>query len=95
MSMTVRGCAGEARDNHEGAKGSNDSHHITEHILLSPLRSCLGSCLRETVVDSAREELIAPIKTARLQQLLSANYAQRLEEIGTDDVLSTFTAIER
>ena len=95
MSVAVSRCASEARDNHQRAKGTNNSHHVAKHNLLVPLRCRFHPRFREAVIESAGKELIASIKPTRLQQLLGANYAERLEEQGADDILSTFTAIER
>ncbi len=94
MTMTVRRGTGEARDNNERAIHANYSHHVAQHVLLTPFRCGLGLRLGETEIESAREELISSIKAARLQQFLSANHTERLKKVGADDVLSTFTSIE-
>src|SRR5262245_57655203 len=41
------------------------------------------------------EELLGTIETSRLQQLLGANDAERVEELRADDVLAAFAAVQR
>src|SRR5690606_17435909 len=62
---------------------------------LVPQRRGFLPRLREAVVERAREELLAAVERPRLQQLLGADDAERVEELGADEVLSTLAAVER
>ena len=51
--------------------------------------------LGEAEVVGAGEELVAAVERARLQQLLGADHAERVEQLGADDVLAALAAVER
>ncbi len=46
-------------------------------------------------VERRGEELVTAVERPRLQQLLGANHAERVEQLEADDVLSALAAIER
>ena len=62
---------------------------------LVPLGAGFADRLGEAEVERAGEELIAAVERPRLQQLLGANHAERVEQLGADDVLAALAAIER
>ena len=95
LAVAVGGRAREARVDHQRAEGANDAHHVAEHLALVPLRRRLGARLREAVVERPREELLAAVEPPRLQQLLGADHAEGVEELGADDVLPALAAVER
>ena len=51
--------------------------------------------LREAVVERPREELLAAVERAGLQQLLGPDDAERLEQLRADHVLAAFAPVER
>ena len=95
MTVTVRRCAAEARIDDQRTEHADDTHHVVEHVTLVPLARRLLTTLREAVIDRAREELFAAVEPPRLQQFLRSNDAQRLEQLGPDDVLAAFAAVQR
>ena len=95
VTVTVCGCAREARDDDERAIRADDAHHVGEHFAFGPTLLTFGARLRETKIERAREELIAAIEPARLQQLFGADDAQRIEQLWPDQILPALAAIER
>src|SRR4026208_2612663 len=95
LTVPVVLVAGKPRMNYERAERADDANHVAEHLAFVPLRLGLRQRLRETVVDRAREELLAAVETPGLQQFLGANDAKRIEELWPDDVLAAFTARQR
>ena len=69
--------------------------HVAERVALAPLHRGFRARLREAVVERAAEELFAAVEAPRLQQLLGADDAERVEELGADDVLPALAAIQR
>jgi hypothetical protein len=95
MAVTVGVGAGKAGDDNQRTERADDADHVVEHILLGPARCRLGARLRESEINRAREELVAAIEPARLQQLLGANDAKRIEQLAADDVLTALATGQR
>ena len=93
MAMTVSRRAAPSRIDHQRTEHADDPHHVAEDLALVPPLRGLVAPLREAEVERAREELLAAVQPARLQQLLGANHAERVEELGADDVLAAFAAM--
>ncbi len=95
LTVPIRGRAAEACRDDERAVLPDDADHVAQHLAAAPLRAGFLERLREAVVHGAGEELLAAVQAASLQQLLGADDAERFEQLGADDVLAAFTAIER
>ncbi len=84
----------EAGDDHIGPERADHAHHIAQHLLLAPFLEALGGVLAVAEVHRAREELLAAIDPPRLHQLLRADDAERIAQLGADQVLSAVATRE-
>jgi hypothetical protein len=70
----------EPGDQHERPFGSNNAHHVPQHVLATPFKQCLFEPLREAVIDHARKVLlIDAVVLIGAQQLLGADQTERIE----------------
>ena len=71
------------------------AHEISEDLLPTPLLERLLLAERVSEVDRSREVLLRAVETVGGQQFLSAKHTQRIEELGTDLVLTAIAAGRR
>ena len=95
MAVPIGRRAAEARVDDERPEQADDAHVIGERVALAPLHRRFRARLREAVVEGVAEELLRAVEPPRLQQLLGADDAERVEQLGPDDVLSALAAVER
>ena len=83
---------GAHRDHHVGPREPDQSHVVADDLVLAPLLERLVDAERVAEIHGAREELLGAIDAVRGQQLLGAQHAERLEDLGADLVLSAVAA---
>ncbi len=87
MPVPVRRRAVPARHDHGRPEAADRRHHVGEDHLLAPQAGALFAALGKTEVVRAREQLFGAVESTRLQQLLAADDAEQIAELGADDVL--------
>jgi hypothetical protein len=90
-----RGLRGEPRDDHVRAELTDHAHDVAEDGRPVPDVQRLLGALRVPEVLRAREVLPPAVQPARGEQLLRARHAERLAELGAEQVLSAVAAGER
>jgi hypothetical protein len=95
MPVGVTGRRREARDHHVRPKSANDAHDVGKDCVLVPDLERLAIVLGIAEVARAREVLLASIQPPRGKQLLGARHAERLPQLGAEDVLPPIAPRER
>ena len=95
VAMSIRRRAAESRIDDERPEHADDAHVVGKRVALAPLHRGFGARLGEAVVEGVAEVLLRAIEAPRLQQLLGANDAERVEQFRADDVLAAFAAVQR
>jgi len=95
MPMTVARGSGEAQDHDVRPEAADVPHHVGQHFVARPLRQRFVGCLRKTEVDRAGKELLRAVDASRCEKFLGADDAHLITLLGSDEVLSAFTACER
>ena len=75
------------RDQHVGSRHADQPHVVAEDLVLAPLLERLVDAERVAEVDGAAEHLLGAVEAVRGAQLLAAQHAKRLEQLGADLVL--------
>ena len=95
LPVTIADIALPARHDDQRPLSPDDAHHVTDHVLASPLLDRLLQTLREAIVDDGREVLLVHAVVAiRQPELLGSNEPQGVEQLGTERVVSGFAAVE-
>ena len=92
MMLAAAGAVGPHRDHHVGPREPDQPHVVADDLVLAPLLERLVDAERVAEVHGAREELLGAVEPVRGQQLLGAQHAERLEDLGADLVLSAVAA---
>ena len=79
---------GTHRDQHVRSRHADQPHVVAEDLVLAPLLERLVDAERVAEVDGAAEHLLGAVEPVRRAQLLAAQHAQRLEQLGADLVLA-------
>src|SRR5262245_18024285 len=95
VAMTIVWRSGEARVDHQRPEGADVAHHVAQDFLLVPPAGGFGAALGESEVAGAGEKLLGAVVSPRLQQLFGPDHPERIEQLGADDVLSSYAAGER
>ena len=74
---------------------AHEADEVADRLLAAPLLVRLLDAEREAEVHRAAEELLAAVEAVRRQQLLGAEHAERLEQLGADLVLAAVAARQR
>ncbi len=83
------------RDDDVGSEHPDVADEISEDLLLTPLLERLLLAERVAEVDRSREVLLRAVETVGGQQFLGAEHTQRIEELGTNLVLTAVAAGRR
>ena len=95
MTVRERGLRGKSRDDNVRAELADQAHDVAKDGLPVPdTQGFLGS-LRVPEVLRAGEVLLPAVQPARGEQLLRARHAERLAELGAEQVLAAVAASER
>jgi len=92
MMLSAAGAIGAHRDHHVGPREADQPHVVADDLVLAPLLERLVDAERVAEVHCAREELLGAVDAVRSQQLLGAQHAERLENLGADLILSAVAA---
>ena len=86
-----------AEDGHDdlGTKPPDHSDYILEDGVTRPMLPGLVNGLGEAEIVGAGEVLASAIEPARRQQLLGPDQAQRLAQLGADQVLAALAPVQR
>ena len=95
MTVRGRGLRGEPRDDHVRAELADHAHDVAENGLPVPDAQRLLGVLRVAEILRASEVLPPAVQPARREQLLRARHAERLAELGPEQVLPAVAAGER
>ena len=95
MAVGGRGLRGKPRDDHVRAKLADHAYDVAEDGLSVPDAQRLLGVLRVAEVLGPGEVLPPAVQPARGEQLLRAGHAERLAELGAEQVLSAVAAGER
>ena len=96
IAVPVAFVALEASDQHERPLDPDHAHDIAQHILTSPLVECFLEALREPVIDHGREVLLVDaVVLVGAEQFFGSYESQRIEEFGSDRIVSRLAAIQR
>ncbi len=95
LAVAARAVVAEDREDHLRLEAADDPHGVGEQHLLRPLAERLRKRAGIAEVEGAGEVLPRAVDAARGEQLFGAQDAQRLAEVGPDEVLSAFTPRQR
>src|SRR6185436_14221591 len=95
MAVPVALRAVPLRSDYQRAKSANDANHVSEHRFPVPLGEGLFARLAEAEVEGAGEELYRAIHPSRGEQLIGANDAEQLIQLGAQQVLAAVAPCER
>jgi len=96
IAVTVARVSLEAGDQHQRAVDAHDPDHLAQDVLLAPLLQGLVEPFGEAVIDDAREVLLVDAVVAVGQeQLLRADEAEAVEQLGADRVVSRLPPVQR
>jgi hypothetical protein len=95
MAVRVGVVQREAGDHHVRLELPEDPDDIGQHLVVVPEAQRLLGRLGEAEIDGAGEELPPAVDAPRRQQLLRADEAQKIADLGTDQVLSAVAARHR
>ena len=93
--MPIPRRAAEDRDDHLGAVPTDHAHDVLEDRIAGPVTPRLVLRLGEPEIVCAGEELGRAVQTPRREQFLGAEQAERVAQLGSDEVLPSLAAIER
>jgi hypothetical protein len=94
LPVTVPRRPAEDRDDDVRPEPADDADHVLKDRVPGPVPPGLVQRLGEAEVVGAGEVLPSAIQAPGRQQLLGAHQAQRLAQLGADEVLSAFTSVE-
>ena len=96
IAVSVARVSLEARDQHQRAVHAHDPNHLAQDVLLAPFLQGFVEPLGEAVIDDAREVLVVDaIVAVGQEQLLGADEAEAVEQLGADRVVSRLSPVER
>ena len=95
LAVAVLRRPAEDRDDDLGTEPPDDADHILEHGVLRPVLPGLLHGLGVAEVVGPGEVLPGAIEPPRGEQLLGPDQTQRLAQLGSDQVLAPFAAVER
>ena len=89
MPVPIRSRTAECRDDDLRSELSNNTDEIPKHLFMAPFFESFVRALGKTKLVDRRKELLRVICTAGGKQLLSADHAERLEELGAKKILAS------
>src|SRR5690349_24497147 len=96
IAVTIALVPLESRDDHERAFGANDTNDVAEDVLAAPLHQRFLEALGKAVIDRGGEVLrVDPVILVGAAELLGANEAERVEQLGADRVVARLAASQR
>src|SRR6266571_729146 len=80
---------------HVGLEGAYALHHVAERLVVAPLLERLLDAERVAELVGEAEVLLDAVVAVECRQVLGAQDAERLEQLGTDRVLAALAARQR
>src|SRR5215469_16388209 len=96
LAVTIGGAAHKHRANYERAYSADDSYHLLQNAIVSPLTESLFESLREAIVCHCGEVLrVEAVVAACLKQFFTPHQTERIPVIRAHHVSAAFASIER
>ena len=92
MMLAAAVAAAEEAGDDVGADGADVADVVADDLVVPPLLDRFLDAEREAEVDRAGEVLLGAVEAVHREQLLGAQHAERLEQLGTDLVLPAVAA---